>query len=89
MESENQHILQMNESNIVKVSKADRENILFMTGVKTGVKDKADGINRDLEGYAEDFVRGYKIVPRDSWWNKANAKLTQWAADLGNSYGRR
>lgn len=79
----------LEESNVIQVSKADRENVAFMSGVKLAVQDKSNDVSRDLDGYSEDFIRGYKTVKRTSWWDKANNKLTQWAASLGNSYGNR
>jgi hypothetical protein len=75
--------------NTIKVSRADRENVQFMSGVKVAVQDKAHEAKRDLSGYPEDFIRGYKTVKRTSWWDKANDRLTQWVSSLGNSYGRR
>jgi hypothetical protein len=77
------------ESNTIKVSKADRENVQFMSGVKLAVQDKAHDKKRDLNGLPEDFIRGYKTVKKTSWWDKANDRLTQWVSSFGNSYGRR
>jgi hypothetical protein len=79
----------LEESNTVRVSKADRHNIIFMTGLKQAVQDKTNNVKRNLRGDPEDFVRGYEMVKRDSWWNKFNNKLTQWASDFGHSYGKR
>lgn len=75
--------------NTIKVSRADRENVQFMSGVKLAVQDKAHDAKRDLSGYPEDFIRGYKTVKRTSWWDKANDRLTQWVSSLGSSYGNR
>jgi hypothetical protein len=73
-----------------KVSDADRHNVAFMSGLKQAVKDKAAHISdRDLNGYPEDFVRGYKMVKQEGWWDKFNDKLTRWASDFGKSYGQR
>lgn len=77
------------ESNTVKIKRSDRENEEFMLGLKVGVQDKASGTKRDLTGFSNDFVRGYKTVPKEKWWDKFNDKLTQWAADFGHSYGKR
>jgi len=71
------------------ISPEDKENIAFMTGLKLGIQDKNADNKRDLKGYPDDFVRGYKMVARDSWWHKFNDRLTRWAADLGKSYGHR
>lgn len=81
--------LQEETDNILKVSAADKENPQFMSGVTIAVKDKAQNKKRNLDGLPEDFIRGYKSVKRSSWWTKANDRLTQWAADLGNSYKNR
>lgn len=75
--------------NTIKVSKADRENVQFMSGVKLAVQDKSNDVKRDLSGLPEDFIRGYKTVKRTSWWDKANDRLTQWVSSLGTSYGNR
>jgi hypothetical protein len=48
------------------------------------LKDKKENETRSLSGYPDDFIRGYKTVKRAGWWDKANAKLTQWAAGVGN-----
>ena len=82
-------IIPLEEGNTIKVSKADRENVQFMSGVKLAVQDKAQDNKRDLSGLPEDFIRGYKTVKRTSWWDKANDRLTQWVSSLGNSYGKR
>ena len=71
------------------ISKEDRANLHFMTGLKQGVKDKAADIQRDVSGEHPDFVRGYKTVKRAGWWDKFNDKLTAWASEFGKSYGRR
>jgi len=73
----------------VKISKSDRENTLFMMGLKQGVIDKANDVKSNLDRVPEDYIRGYELVKRASWWDKTNAKLTQWASELGNSYGKR
>jgi len=75
-------------NNNITVSKKDRENVMFMSGLKQGVLDKGNEVKRDLSGDHEDFQRGYKLIKRDSWWTKANDRLTNWAASLGNSYGK-
>jgi hypothetical protein len=72
-----------------KIARADLENVEFMSGINMGVQDKKQNTNRSLSGYPPDFVRGYKMVKRESWWSKANDKLTQWAAQMGQSYGKR
>ena len=79
----------LNEDNTVLVSKADRQNPDFMSGLKQGVYDKAHDVSNSLEGHSDDFIRGYKTVKRPGWWDNFNAWLTQRAADLGNSYGKR
>lgn len=71
------------------IAPEDRENVAFMSGVKMAMTDKVQNKTRNLNGLPEDFIRGYKTVKQSSWWDKANAKLTSWAADLGNSYGKR
>jgi hypothetical protein len=48
--------------NTIKISKADRENVPFMSGVKLAVQDKAQDNKRNLSGLPEDFIRGYKTV---------------------------
>jgi len=73
----------------LQISLKDRGNLEFMTGLKQAVQDKAKEIKRELEGYPEDFIRGYKTVKRPGAWDKLNQRLTQWASDLGQSYGRR
>lgn len=77
------------EENNLKVSDSDRKNHVFMTGVKLALQDKKQGNTRNLKGYPEDFVRGYKTIPHDSWWDKTNNKLTQWVSSFGSSYGNR
>jgi hypothetical protein len=84
-----QEISEGSDGNTVRITRSDRENVEFMTGIKMAVQDKAADKKRDLSGYSDDFVRGYKLVPRDSWWDKVNNKLTSWAVDFGNSYGKR
>lgn len=80
----------LEENNIVKIARADRENIAFMSGLKIAVQDKAQDVKRDLSGYSEDFKRGYNTVKRTGWWEKANDRLTNWFSALGRSYsGRR
>lgn len=79
----------LQEANTVKVSKADRENVEFMTGLKQAALDKGNDVDRDLSGYSADWVRGYKVVKRSSWWDKVNDRLTGIAANLGHSYGKR
>lgn len=81
-------VLRMNEAS-VKISRADRENVAFMTGLKDAVQDKANERKRDLSGENSDYVRGYNTVPREGWWSKMNDRLTRWAAEFGNSYGNR
>jgi hypothetical protein len=71
------------------ISQQDRENLEFMTGLKKGVQDKAYGQKRDISSRHPDWQRGYKTIRSDSWWHKFNDKLTRWAAEFGNSYGRR
>lgn len=73
----------------IKIPRSDRENTLFMMGLKQGVIDKANNTKPKLDGTPADYIRGYELVKRDSWWDKTNNKLTQWAAELGNSYGNR
>jgi hypothetical protein len=70
------------------INPMDRENVKFMTGVKLGIQDKAHNVQRDMSKYEDDFVRGYQSVKKDSWWSKTNDKLSQWASELGNSYGK-
>lgn len=77
------------EENNLKVSPSDRENNVFMTGLKLALQDKKQGNKRNLKGYPEDFIRGYKTVPQDSWWDKINDRLTSFASDFGKSYGKR
>jgi len=71
------------------ISQQDRENPRFMFGVKQGIKDKVNGTQTDLSTKHADFVRGYNVVKHEGWWSKFNDKLTRWAAEFGNSYGRR
>lgn len=71
------------------ISQEDRGNMKFMMGVRQGIKDKANGQRTDLKGKHADFTRGYNVVKHEGWWNKFNDKLTRWAAEFGNSYGRR
>ena len=67
------------------LSNADRESPQFMSGFHLAMNDKLQSRGRNLSGYPSDFVRGYKVVKRTSWWDKTNARLTQLAADLGSS----
>jgi len=67
-----------------EVSYADRHNHEFVSGFRIAVQDKKTNSYRDLKGYSPDFIRGYKTVKRVGWWDKANARLTQWASNLGN-----
>jgi hypothetical protein len=71
------------------ISQQDRENLNFMTGLKMGVKDKANEVKRDISSRHPDWQRGYNTIKGDGWWHKFNDKLTRWAAEFGNSYGRR
>lgn len=73
----------------LQLSEEDENNTAFLTGVKLAVNDKATHKSRNLNGYPEDFVRGYKTVKKSSWWDRVNAKLTNAAASLGKSYGSR
>jgi hypothetical protein len=82
-------IVPLQEGDTIKVSKADRENVAFMSGVKLAVQDKAQDHKRDISQLPPDFQRGYKTVKRTSWWEKANDRLTQWVSSLGTSYGNR
>ena len=79
----------LSEGDTVMITKSDRENTLFMMGLKQGVKDKGNDAKPDLDGKPEDFIRGYKLVKRTSWWDKTNDKLTRWASEFGKSYGNR
>lgn len=81
-------VLRMNEAS-VKISKADRENVAFMTGLKDAVRDKGTETKRDLSAENSDYVRGYNTIPKEGLWDKWNDKFTRWAADFGNSYGSR
>jgi hypothetical protein len=74
---------------VASISKEDRENVAFMSGLKMGVKDKSANRRRDVKDYPEDFVRGYNMVKQTGWWDRFNDKLTNWASSLGHSYGRR
>lgn len=72
------------------ISNNDRMNPAFMSGVRDAIKDKLkDEHPRDLEGHTEDYIRGYSTIPKDSWWDKANDRLTQFVTMLGRSYGNR
>lgn len=71
------------------ISKEDRENVAFMSGLKMGVNDKAANRKRDVSRHPEDFQRGYNTIKRTGWWEKFNDKLTNWASNLGQSYGPR
>lgn len=84
-------IVPLQEADSVHVTAADRQNPEYMMGLKQAVKDKGADFKRDLTPgkYSPDFIRGYTSVKQTSWWDKANAWLTQKAAELGNSYGRR
>lgn len=74
----------------ITISDEDRVNPAFMSGVKDAVKDKNRGEHpRDLEGHSSDYIRGYEVIPRESMWDKVNARLTQWAGEFGKSYGNR
>jgi len=79
----------LEESNTVHVSKADRANEDFMAGLKQAAIDKGQDAKCDLADKTPDWVRGYNTVKRSTWWDKANDKLTGWAANLGNSMARR
>jgi hypothetical protein len=72
-----------------EISKEDKENVAFMTGLKMAVQDKSNQRKRNLKGYPPDFIRGYKTINQPGLWDKWNAKLTDWAARFGHSYGRR
>jgi hypothetical protein len=82
-------VIPLQEGDTIKISKADRENVQFMSGVKLAVQDKAQDNKRDISQLPPDFQRGYKTVKRTSWWDKANDRLTQWVSSLGSSYGNR
>ena len=73
----------------VKVSRNDLENPQFMSGVNLAMQDKKQGERRNLKGLPDDFIRGYKTVGQESWWDRANAKLTQWAGQFGSGNIRR
>ena len=79
----------LEEGNTVQVSKKDRENVEFMTGLKQAALDKGNEVDRDISEYSLDWQRGYKTVKRSSWWTKFNDRLTSTLADLGRSYGKR
>ncbi len=60
-----------------------------MAGLKAALLDKSNDTSRGLNGQTSDFIRGYKTLPTDSWWDKFNNRLTQKVADFGKSYGKR
>jgi len=77
----------LEETNL-KVSNSDKDNHMFMSGLKIAIQDKKQGNKRNLKDLPEDFIRGYKSIPQDSWWDKINNRLTTFASQLGKSYGK-
>ena len=73
----------------VKIARVDLENPQFMSGVNLAIQDKKQGHRRSLRGLPDDFVRGYKVVGQESWWEIINSKLADWAGRFGQSYGDR
>ena len=71
----------------VKIPSKDMNNPQFMSGLHLAIQDKKDGVNRDVEGFTDDFIRGYNIVERESWWDRVNTKLTNWSSQFGSSMG--
>ena len=61
----------------------------FAMGKKVGIKDKMSDTKRDLSQYSADFIKGYKLVQRESTWDRINAALTNRLAALGSSLIRR
>jgi len=57
----------------------------YQNGVKWGIKDKLTNTQRELDKYPPAFVKGYKAVQREGWWQKFNDKLTNWLGQLGSS----
>lgn len=54
-------------------------------GRKAGLKDMLQNVKRDLTQYSPDFVKGYKQIKREKWWDRFNDRLTRLAAALGSS----
>jgi hypothetical protein len=71
----------------VKVPRVDLENPAFMSGVNLAIQDKKQSHRRSMRGMPDDFVRGYKIVGQESWWDIINSKLADWAGRFGQSVG--
>ena len=61
----------------------------YANGQKWGVRDRLSGVKRELDKYPPAFTKGYLSIQHEPWWQKFKAKLTQLAADFGNSYGKR
>lgn len=61
----------------------------FANGKKWGLKDKLTDTERDLEHYPPAFVKGYRLVRREGWWQKTNDRITDWLGRLGSSNIRR
>jgi hypothetical protein len=57
----------------------------YALGKKYGLKDKLKDVKRDLSKHSPAFVKGYKEIRRESWWMRANDRLTRYLADLGSS----
>lgn len=74
------------------ISREDLRNPAFVEGMKLAVQDKKKGVRRELGGASGNFVRGYEAVMDyqntggDSWWDRANDKVTKWVADLGTTF---
>lgn len=74
------------------VSRNDLKTPAFVEGMKLAGRDKKEGVRKDMKGMSGDFVRGYEAVMDyqntggDSWWDRANEKVTKWVADLGTTF---
>ena len=71
----------------VKIARVGLENPQFMSGVNLAIQDKKQEHRRSLSGLPDDFVRGYKVVGRESWWDIVNSKLADWVGRFGQGRG--
>lgn len=69
--------------------KESMDHASYQSGVNLAKRDKLSGTKRDLSGYPDAFVKGYKTVHQGSKWNAVNDRITNLLAMLGRSYGDR
>lgn len=67
-----------------ELNEADTE-YEYAQGKKWGMKDLLSDTKRDLSNFPPAFVKGYKEIQREGWWQRFNAKLTDYLARMGSS----